>query len=123
MRPMYDAGRVLGTDDDDCRFGQSTGRLTLPKERVVLCSSTSGSRSPAPVHPVTSSPVLTVWVSQYVFDAAPMFIVALLYTVYPPGEYVSMRWRQPRSEEAINRADSGNNMDPESFALSPPGRG
>jgi len=29
-----------------------------------------------------------------------MFLVVLLYTLFPPGAYVLMGWRQPRSEEA-----------------------
>jgi len=64
--------------------------------------------------------MLTERTSPYVFDAAPMFVVALLYTLYPPGAYVSMGWRQPRSEEAIDPTASGHNTDPESFAMTPP---
>ena len=66
--------------------------------------------------------VLIMCVSAYVFDAAPMAIVAILYTLYPPGAYVSMGWRQPRSEEAIDAFSSGNNTDPESIAMTPPRR-
>ena len=61
--------------------------------------------------------ILTRLASPYVFDTAPMFVVALLYTLYPPGAYVSMGWRQPRSEEAIDPTSSGNNTDPESFVM------
>ena len=66
--------------------------------------------------------VLTARTSPYVFDAAPMFVVALLYTLYPPGAYVSMGWRQPRSEEAIDPESSGNSVNPESLAMTPPRR-
>jgi len=34
----------------------------------------------------------------YILDALPMFLLVVAYTLFPPGAYVSMGWRQPKEE-------------------------
>jgi hypothetical protein len=53
--------------------------------------------------------ILTLHTSLYVFDTIPIFIVVLLFTIFPPGAFVPMGLRQPKNQERV--ASSGASAD------------
>lgn len=46
--------------------------------------------------------------SEYVFDAIPMILLVIVYTIVPPGAYVSMGLRQQLKNEHGRNALQGN---------------
>ncbi|KAB5570657.1 RTA1 like protein-domain-containing protein [Coniochaeta sp. 2T2.1] len=46
----------------------------------------------------------------YVFDCIPIIIVVVLFTIFPPGAYVPMGWRQPKNQERLPTTPSTDGL-------------
>ncbi|KAH8880977.1 RTA1-domain-containing protein [Thozetella sp. PMI_491] len=58
----------------------------------------------------------------YILDALPMLVTVFLYNICPPGQYVSMGWRQPKAEterEILHSSDNSVNPNANSYYMTP----